>query len=585
MTRCSLPSWNRRAWPAAVAPWLALLFAEVAAAQPAPPPPPAAEPPAEAAAPTPAAPTPAPLPQAATPAGAVSVEEPPPVDRPAERQRRQRRDPHADLHGEARGPRAQDPADAPPPLGWHAKAWLNQRFVADQHSLVEATGPLPTESLRLQSPLEVEARTRVGGEMAWRDRNPWLPQVKADVELEIRSWDRPEPALRDGPTLLRRASVEATTRFGQFTLGRTQSTWGLGLLAHDGTEDAMQFGARRGSNTVTRLGYAVLPAAVWQGGDPSQAFPLALAVAYDWVGRDDLAAYPGDKATNAIAAILYRGKVLQAGVYGVLRNQEDIHGLKLEAQIADAFFRWRRTFGATGSYLEFAGEGVLITGHTGWLATPSQPGGMDLSQLGGVGRFEMGNPWGSVFRVETGLASADSRPSNDTLRSLRFSTDYRVGLVMFPVAQRLLSQQAAANLADPRYSAQPPAGIERVQSDGAVSQARYVNPVLRMQASPRTSVLLGALWAMAPSDVADPYRSWLSAGKAVGPRGAVAKRDLGLELDAALETKTSLGDHLDLVLRADAGVWFPGEAFDDASGQPMAAVGAWQGTLLLRTAL
>ncbi len=466
-------------------------------------------------------------------------------------------------------------------VGWHGKAWLRQRFVADSASLVEASGPEPAEALRLTSPTEVEARSRVGGEGGWRSASGFLRAIKGEFELEIRSWDRPEPALRDGPTLLRRASVEATTLAGQFTFGRTQSTWGLGLLAQDGTEDPMQFGVRRGGSTVTRLGYALLPAALWQGGDPTHAFPLAVAVAYDWVARDDLAAYPGDEANNAIAALLYRGPELQAGVYGVLRNQTDANNLPMQAQIVDGFLRWRRHNGPR-NYLELAAEGVMVRGETGWMATPSQPGKKNVDQLGGVARVEFGQRRGSSFRLETGTASADSRPGNDTLRNFRMANDYRVGLVMFPVAQRLLSAQAAANLADLRYSAHAPAGLERVNTDGAVTQATYLHPVLRVEPGKNQAILLGALWASSPSDAADPFRSWLAGGEAVGPRGAVAKRNLGLELDAALESKARLAYWAELVLRLDAGVWFPGDVFDDASGRPMAAVGAWQGALQLR---
>ena len=465
--------------------------------------------------------------------------------------------------------------------GWHTKAWLYQRVVADSASLVEATGPQPSEALRLTSPLEVEARSRAGAEASWRSASGFVRSFKGEVELEIRSWDRPEPALRDGPALWRRASVEAMTLAGQFTLGRTQSTWGLGLLAHDGVEDPMQFGARRGSTTVTRLGYALLPAALWHGGDPTNAFPLALAVAYDWVARDDLAYYSGDKANNALAALLYRGTELQAGIYGVQRKQTDVHGLEMQARVVDGFFRWRRQ-ASSRNYIEFSGEGVMLLGETGWLATPSQPDRKTIEQFGGVARVEVGNRRGSSFRLESGSASADSRPGNGTLRNFRMANDYRVGLVMFPVAQRLLSGQTVANLSDLRYSATAPAGVERVETHGAVTQATYVHPVLRVEPTRNHAILLGALWASSPSDAADPFRSWLAGGQAVGPRGAAGKRDLGLELDAAVESKTRLADWAELILRFDGGVWFPGDVFDDASGQPMAAVGAWQGAVQLR---
>lgn len=466
--------------------------------------------------------------------------------------------------------------------GWHAELNLAQRLVADGVSPVESQGPLATDALRSSSPAQLEYRSRTGGRLSWHG-DQFVRELEARLELEIRTWDRPDPALQDGATLLRRGGAELTTSIGRFSLGRMTTTWGLGAVAQDGTDDAMQFGVRRGGNVVTRMGYAFLPAALFQSGDPQQAFPLAIAVAYDWVVRDDLAYFPGDSAHNAILALVYQGKALQAGLYGVMRDQKDALGLGLNARMADAFFRWRQQ-GQRDGWVGVSAEGAAIGGTTGWLKTIDHKDGLDIAQLGGVARLEFGlRRWSA--RIETGVAGADPRPLDGTLRTFRFAADYHVGLVMFAQAQRQLAERAAANLSDPLYVQNAPAGVERLRTEGAVTQAVYLHPVWRAEVGRHVAVLLGGLWAHAPTDVADPFRTWLAGGKATGPRGGTGSRDLGTEFDGAIEAHGNLGPWLRAGLRFDAGVWLPGAAFDDAQGRPMAAVGAWQGSVQLKADL
>lgn len=466
--------------------------------------------------------------------------------------------------------------------GWHHAFDLTARLLADGVSAIETLGPLATDLRRTSGPAQMDYRSRAGGKVLWLS-DGFVRRAEGRVEVEFRRSDLNTPETDLNGTQLRRGGVEVTTGVGRFTVGRTVSQWGLGLVANDGGDDPLQFGGKRGGHTVTRLGWAILPAAIFQGGDPAEAFPLALAVAYDWVGRDDLANRSGDSAHNAVAALLYQGSILHAGVYGVHRDQRDALGLTTDAKIVDGFVRWRVN-AQQGRYALLAGEGALIQGHTGWMKTVGNRDGLDIKQFGGVARVELGSPFWST-RIEAGIASADARPLDGTLRNFRFASDYHVGLVLFPQVQRAMADNAAANLGDPKYSAYPPAGVERLGTGGAVTQASYIHPVVRWQVSPMAAVLLGGLWAESPSAVADPYRTWLAGGRPTGPRGGVGSRDLGMEFDAGLETVHGTASWLQLVARLDAGVWFPGAAFNDADGRPMAAVGAWQGTLLLRSQL
>ena len=527
------------------------------------------EPAPDSGAPTPAAPV--------APAAAVAAD-PTPVAAAADAT------PLADLHPVVEVP-APVPAVSTLPTGPTASPWrfhseIEQRFVGEKTSLVEALGPLPTELTRLGPTGGLEARSRAGFDLSFVSSGRWMRKAQVEVLAQMRYWDLPRAPLDASQLSLLRAKAELTTLAGQFTLGRTASQWGLGVLATDGGYDPMQFGAKMGENAVTRLGWAILPAALFTADDPYTAFPLAIAVAYDQVARDDLAPFAGDRATNLIGALLYRGTELQAGAYVVRRNQTDPAALDLQATVTDGFVRYRKT--ARHGWVEFAAEGVYAKGHTAWLKSPAQPDGLDIAQWGGIARVEIGRRRGAL-RLEAGAASADALPLNGTLRSFRFAADHHVGLVLFGQVQRQLSVQAQHNLSDPRFSGQGPAGVERVPTLGAVTQATYLHPVVRVQPYKNVAILLGGVWAQSPADVADPFRSFLNGGKATGPRGAVGKRDLGMELDAAIECSAHFLAGLVAVARVDAGVWFPGDAFDDAHGQPMAAVGALQAQVQIRT--
>lgn len=463
-------------------------------------------------------------------------------------------------------------------LRWHVGGtW---RLAGERTSALDLNQP---ESLRLTPNDRGEHRLRLGGDIAFAQAKGFVRELAVQLEADLRQAnDTTETP--DG-FLMRKAFAEATTLAGRFGAGRTVAQWGLGLVAQNGVDDPMQFGFKRGGGIVDRVQYAILPAAILQSGDPLNAFPLALAAAYDRVRLDDLARSESDVAHHWILALLYRGKDLQAGVYGVKRDQTDAAGLGLRVLIGDAYVNyglWTRT----GWRLSIAGEVAVISGTSTWLRTISQPDHLDVAQWGGVIRGEAAHKALKV-RLEGGFASGDDRPFDGTLRNFQFASDYHVGLVLFSQYMRLQSRSTMANLGDPRFTNGAPAGVEHVDTHGAVTQAMYLHPVVRVEAHPRLAVLAGAVWAQAPVDVADPYQTYLAGGVPTGPRGAKKQRDLGLEFDTAVEWNQPLGlgpdgGGLALLARLDAGVLLPGHAFDAADGTAATAVAAAQAQLALR---
>ena len=460
-------------------------------------------------------------------------------------------------------------------LRWHINgAW---RLAGDRVTPIDVNAPDPTHI----APNDVgEHRLRLGGDVEYAQTEGFVRSLAAQVQADFRqsnyTIDTP-----DG-FLMRKAFAEATTLAGRLGAGRTTQHWGLGLVAQDGVDDPMQFGMKHGGGIVDRVQYAILPAALFSKGDPLEAFPLALAVAYDRVRLDDMARTDSDVAHHWLAALLYQGKDLQAGLYGVKRDQKDAAGLGLDAWIGDAY----ASYGAwtnTGWRLSVAGEVAVVSGTTTWLRTITQPDHLNVAQWGGVIRGEAAHKQVKL-RLEGGIASGDDRPFDNTLHNFQFASDYHVGLVLFSQYMRQQSRNTMSNLGDPRYTNGAPAGAERVETHGAVTQAMYVHPVVRVEATKRLAVMAGAVLARSPVEVADPFQTYMAGGVPAGPRGAKRQQDLGLEFDTAVEWNQPMAVGLSLLARVDAGVLLPGHAFDAADGTAASAVAAVQGQVALRGA-
>ncbi|MSP92281.1 MAG: hypothetical protein EXR79_10840 [Myxococcales bacterium] len=435
-----------------------------------------------------------------------------------------------------------------------------------------------------------EGRTRLGAIWNEAGRGPAVKRSTAVLELDLLADDfsgntgiddvtHPlAPALQ---SRVRRGWLEAVTSVGLFGAGRTLSTWGLGLIAHDGEDDAMQFGARRSGTIVDRVQYAIAPAMIAAPSDAANALPLFVALALDRVVRDDSADLDDDdRARNALLAVLYRSRSFEAGLYGVLREHRDDRGLGLDARILDGYVRAR--VGAGGGELELAAEAVGIVGTTTWLRSAAHTDALDVEQWGALVRADWSRPLldekrGLRVRLEAGAASGDDRPFDGALRPFRMSADHRPTLLLFPDAVRAQTLQSIRTVTDPRYSGQPPVGLEHLDSRGAVTNALYVTPAVRVQPWPYLAVLVAATWARAAVPVVDPFRSSLVGGAPVAWRGAADATGLGFELDAAIEGRAPLPLQVWAIFRLDGGYLQPGTAFDAADGSAATPVTGWLG--------
>lgn len=174
-----------------------------------------------------------------------------------------------------------------------------------------------------------------------------------------------------------------------------------------------------------------------------------------------------------------------------------------------------------------------------------------------------------VGQVEVGYASGDANPYDDVDHRFTFNPNHRVGLLLFDEVLRFQTARSATALRDPVLSGRAVPGVNRLPSDGGVFGAEYVNPTVVVRPQQWLDVKGGVVIAQSTADVVDPYRL-VAQGSYVNYRGGDPhRRDLGVELDGGIDTRTALDYGLVLTLGAQAGVLFPGGALANAAGERM----------------
>lgn len=441
--------------------------------------------------------------------------------------------------------------------------------VAAEDPAVGATTPetsLIESRLRLQPTLLVQSR---GFFKLWR--------LTADGELHVTLAESTRPPvgleaderwqfIDDQPVLrLTRLNLVMAAEHLLIKAGLERSHFGLGLLANDG-EDAppgitreSPFGISRQGDQVLRGQITVLPQGVVVGQGGAKP-PIALTVAIDAIIDDDTAAwFDGDRAYQALAGVQLAFDAGQFALGLAQRRQTHADGGETLVNIglvggsaAADLGGGRRLFGEV--------EAAGYAGHTDFVQSVVRPGNYSILSAGGALRGGVEAPRYNAL-VEVGFASGDANGFDDELHGFSFDRDYRLGLLMFSEVVRATTAVAAHNVADPRFRGQPPRGYDSLASDGAVTNARYVNPRMSWTPGADLTLHLGYLFATTDEPYADPFRSGLAGGAAVGPRGALDQSVLGQEVDVAMSWEprwTPIGARVALQV-----AWFqPGAVFD-----------------------
>lgn len=356
------------------------------------------------------------------------------------------------------------------------------------------------------------------------------------------------------------------TPVGQLRAGLQTSHWGLGIIANGGAaEQEGIFNQSFGGDRVLRAMFATAPLRPFiQGGVTDDIY---LALGADLVWRDENAdLLAGDRARQGMLAAFYRTKDVAGGVYAVYRDQEDADDAILRVWVFDGFVDY--TFAPLDDF-EFraAGEVAMMRGESDrtW-SQAAEP--IKIYGLGMAAELEARyTPLELGLGLRAGWASGDADSDDDTLYRFRFDPNYHVGLVLFDYYLPAVSRQVVDNIFDPDRSARPPRGIDGLLNDGAVENALYLSPQIIYGGEEGLGAALSFLWAKADQPLVDLYETFANGGAPVGVRGRTPASDqLGVEFDAAARYRWRPVDELLLEIKAEYGIFLPGEAFADAQG-------------------
>lgn len=370
---------------------------------------------------------------------------------------------------------------------------------------------------------------------------------------------------------------------GMFRVGMQSSHWGMGILANDGDHPSM-FGDYDSGSTVHRFLFATTPA--------GEGTPFLIALAGDIVHEDNTAELTeGDRAYQAVLALLYRTAPAEIGAYGVLRHQNrDLEATgdltpfteDLTVGVIDLTAKFNSKAPGADAYVYGEMEMATIFGSTSFVRTayvqPLDPRAQrddeEILSFGAAAKLGFAHlarrgpeEWGDVVgEVEWGYASGDADPTDGRTRRFTFDPNHNVGLVLFDQVLRWKTARAATNAQDPNIVNRPAPGLQFLPSKGGVFGATYLNPRVLVRPERWFDVKLGAVFAQSTADVVDPYHFGALGNVANFDGGDEKNHDLGVELDAGFDARLAMNRRTTLQLGAEGGVLFPGGAFDDAAG-------------------
>lgn len=372
------------------------------------------------------------------------------------------------------------------------------------------------------------------------------------------------------------------TPVGLVRAGLQSSQWGLGLLANAGRRDEDKlFNQRFGGDRAFRALFATTPLAPL-GGELAQNLFLVLGA--DVVFRDDLAdLLEGDRALQGILSLAWRDGDSLLGGYVAYRSQVDRDGDTLEVIALDAAATHSFDVADGAVVIDFGAEVAGFFADTDRVLARQTAQPVRVTAAGGaLETSALHRATEIALHLDAGFATGDADPDDDTIYRFRFDPNYRVGLILFdhyiPAVTRLAYERAV----DPDNLGEPPKGAEGLISDGTVENAIYLNPQLTFGAPDGLLAGVGALVAWSEQPLADPYNSFAGGGQPVGPNGGPASNELGVEVDVSAQMLIRLPASLDLELKGEVGILFPGAAFDDASGASARPQNLARGRVALR---
>ncbi|WP_437596847.1 hypothetical protein [Sorangium sp. So ce590] len=395
--------------------------------------------------------------------------------------------------------------------------------------------------------------------------------------------------------------LELPSSVGVFRLGQQGAHWGMGLVANDG-ERATLFGDYERGSLVQRVLFAATPM--------GRTGPLLVTIAGDLVFEDSAADLlgndvegqdegEGDRALQAVVSALWRERRGEVGIYGALRRQARERRAKtsparstetLASAVIDVTGKFDAPVPGGGAHVYGEIEAAVILGSTSFIPRgPAPPSGaaagrapVAVRSVGGAATLgavhvagrgrRPAEQWGRVVtELEAGYASGDDDPRDGVSRRFTFDPSHNVGLLLFDQVLAWKTARSATIAERELFAASPEPGIRSLPSKGGVFGAAYVNPRVVVRPARWLDLKAGAIIAEATTDVVDPHSTPRAGGSLANYDGGPSRRrDLGVELDLGVDARIAMGRLVTIQLGTEAGVLFPGGAFDDASGTELA---------------
>lgn len=392
-----------------------------------------------------------------------------------------------------------------------------------------------------------------------------------------------EPMAEENPVRVdaRWLYADVWTPVGLFRIGQQPNHFGMGMLANDGNHPTL-FGDYRRGDVSERILFATRP-----GGKDGK---LAVFLAGDLVFRDQNATLSdGDHAFQGVLGGLYGSEHNQLGAFGLVRHQtrgRDSTGSltpfteALDVRAIDVNGRFNaRTPGANAWFFGEA-EAAGLWGTTDIVRTveETREGNKEkIRSFGAAMRLGVAHEASGVkdryadvtAALGWGYATGDANPADGTTRRFTMNPSFRVGLVLFDHVLAWKTARAAALAQDPNLVNRPAPGSQLLPTNGGIAGATYVNPTVVVRPMRWLDFKGGVVIASATSDVVDPFRFGANGRVQNYDGGTARRRDLGVELDGGVEARFGLEYGLTFQLGMQAGVLFPGHAFDDENGGGM----------------
>jgi len=471
----------------------------------------------------------------------------------------------------------------PPPF-WRPAIHLDVRASG------QAASGFPVDSLGGRaSPTPLDTRFRIAPELG-----AGMFRAFAEVDAFSGAWTGlpaqapgygPQPYASSQPLLLRQAFGELKGDTWFIRVGQQVNQWGLGLLANNGSRDALagDFGDARLGDLTWRALVAGRPlfglGGAWRAVEP--------ALAVDLVRRDNFADFygAGEQALQGVLALRFKvDDQKELGIYSVLRRQraqgagEDARST--DVVIVDAAGKWGWAL-SDDLQATAAVEAVTLQGSTTQARTDAFPRHR-VSQFGGA--FKTGLAWGrhAAF-LDGGFASGDQNPYDGVIQNFRAHPDFNAGFILFDQVVATQSARLVGLATDPLLVGVPQDGAQLLATRGSISGATWLFPRLKTGLREWLDLYGGPLLAWTTAKPVDPFAARLNGGEALNVLGGRPGSFLGAELDLGVQARTKVLDGLLLSATAEAGVLLPGDALRLPSGNPMGAV--YSGRLRLALSL